>query len=105
MFLCLLQVCFGVCLYGLYHGLVFLPALLALIGPESHNSVAPYPGTPRSPRTPSSSSRVLSPREKKSCNSDEKVNDEQRVEAVSWEEEEVRVFTVEGQSGGPTQGS
>lgn len=92
MSLCLPQVCFGVCLYGLYHGLVFLPALLALIGPESHSSVTPTP-YPNTPRTPSSSSKVFS------LSSQEK-NDK----SESWEDDVVGVFTVEGQGGEQTQG-
>ncbi|XP_037793998.1 NPC intracellular cholesterol transporter 1 homolog 1b-like [Penaeus monodon] len=36
-FLTFFKVFFAVCLYGLYHGLVFLPVLLSLVGP------APYP--------------------------------------------------------------
>lgn len=34
---------FGVCLYGLYHGLVFLPVLLSLIGPNPYAQPTPSP--------------------------------------------------------------
>lgn len=30
------------CIYGLYHGLIFLPVLLSLIGPANHNSVTAH---------------------------------------------------------------
>lgn len=98
------------CLFGLYHGLVFLPALLAFIGPQTHASVAPYPGTPRTPRTPSTASRILShPRDKKDCDNDgdrdEKFRVEETVEAVSWEDDVRGVSTVEGQDDGPAQAS
>lgn len=31
-----MQVFFGVCLYGLYHGLIFLPVVLSLVGPKPY---------------------------------------------------------------------
>ena len=34
--LCVLQVFFGVTVYGLFHGLVLLPVLLSLIGPDPY---------------------------------------------------------------------
>lgn len=46
----LLQIFFAVCVYGLYHGLVFLPVLLSLLGPAPYTTVAPAPTTP--PNTP-----------------------------------------------------
>ncbi|XP_045125930.1 protein patched homolog 3-like [Portunus trituberculatus] len=48
------KIFFGVCVYGLYHGLVFLPVLLSLVGPASHNTITPQHLTP--PHTTSSSS-------------------------------------------------
>ncbi|KAF2346973.1 Protein patched/dispatched [Trinorchestia longiramus] len=39
------KVFFGVCLYGLFHGLVFLPVLLSLIGPNAYDQHAAPPIT------------------------------------------------------------
>lgn len=36
-----LQVFFGVCLYGLFHGLVYLPVLLSLVGPKPYTRATP----------------------------------------------------------------
>lgn len=36
-FITFFKVFFGVCIYGLFHGLVFLPVLLSLMGPAAYN--------------------------------------------------------------------
>ncbi|KAG7160185.1 NPC intracellular cholesterol transporter 1-like 1 [Homarus americanus] len=49
------KVFFAVCVYGLYHGLVFFPVLLSLLGPAPYSTVTPAPTTPThntSTRTP-----------------------------------------------------
>ncbi|XP_071522307.1 patched domain-containing protein 3-like [Panulirus ornatus] len=44
-FLSFFKIFFAVCVYGLYHGLVFLPVLLSLLGPAPYATVAPSPTT------------------------------------------------------------
>ena len=34
------QIFLGVVIFGLYHGLIYLPVLLSLIGPKSHSSTS-----------------------------------------------------------------
>lgn len=48
--------------YGLYHGLVFLPVMLSLLGPASYSTVTPLPPTPAS--TPATSTTTTPMREK-----------------------------------------
>ena len=33
------QIFFGVCLFGLFHGLVFLPVFLSILGPKPYQNV------------------------------------------------------------------
>ncbi|XP_069951253.1 patched domain-containing protein 3-like [Cherax quadricarinatus] len=40
-FLSFFKIFFGVCIYGLYHGLVFLPVLLSVVGPAPYVTVTP----------------------------------------------------------------
>ncbi|KAK3894018.1 hypothetical protein Pcinc_002205 [Petrolisthes cinctipes] len=42
-FISFFKIFFGVSLFGLYHGLVFLPVLLSLIGPDSHATTLSQP--------------------------------------------------------------
>nr|XP_045610893.1 protein patched homolog 2-like [Procambarus clarkii] len=58
-FLSFFKIFVGVCLYGVYHGLVFLPVLLSMVGPapnttltpRTHPQVGPAPNTTHTPRT------------------------------------------------------